>query len=310
MSLLGLFMGKGPNGFGHNSTAEEVTAGLDLSGKTYLLTGCNSGLGQETARVLGLRGARVIGAARSLEKATSACAGFGPDAVPLACELSDPSSVRGAVQTIRDLGYPLDGILCNAGIMALPSRELVHGHEAQFFTNHVGHFILVTGLLEQLSDDGRVVMTSSSAHTGTYSEGIRLDDLAANNGYSSWGAYGQSKLANVLFATHLSTKLKPGQTANAIHPGVIMTNLARHMNRVVRALFPLIGPIFLKSIPEGAATQTLVAVHPSAASQTGLYWSDCNPAKSSAYARDAALAEKLWAKTEQIVEALGSVDDG
>jgi NAD(P)-dependent dehydrogenase (short-subunit alcohol dehydrogenase family) len=304
MSLIGFFKGTGPNGFGHNSSAEDVTSGLDLSGKTYLLTGCNSGIGQETARVLGLRGARVIGAARTLEKATAACADFGPEAVPVACELSDPSSVRAAVQTVRDLGHPLDGILCNAGIMALPKRELQHGYEAQFFTNHVGHFILVTGLLDQLTPEGRVVMTSSSAHTGSYSGGIRFDDLGADNGYSAWGAYGQSKLANVLFATHLATKLKPGQTANAIHPGVIVTNLGRHMNIVARTLFPLFSPIFLKSVPQGAATQTLVATHPSAASQTGLYWADCNPTKSSAHGRDAVMAETLWTKTEAIVAGL------
>lgn len=304
MSLIGLFQGNGPNGFGHNSTAEAVTAELDLSGKTYLLTGCNSGIGQETARVLGLRGARVIGAARSLEKAEGACAAFGPGALPVACELSDPESVRAAVQSVRDMGHVLDGILCNAGIMALPKLELQHGYEAQFFTNHVGHFMLVTGLLDLLADDGRVVMTSSSAHTGTYSEGIRLNDLNASGGYTAWGAYGQSKLSNLLFATHLATKLKPGQTANAIHPGVIMTNLGRHMNIVARTLFPVISPIFLKSIPQGAATQTLVATHPSAADSTGLYWADCNPAKSSVFGGDAALAASLWAKTEEIVAGL------
>lgn len=304
MSLVGFFKRKGSNGFGYDSTAEEVTTGLDLSGKTYLLTGCNSGIGQETARVLGLRGARVIGAARSLDKAKAACADFGREAVPVACELSDPSSVRAAVQSVRELGHTLDGILCNAGIMALPKRELQHGYEAQFFTNHVGHFILVTGLLEQLAEGGRVVMTSSSAHSGTYSEGIRLDDLDASDKYSAWGAYGQSKLANLLFATHLSTKLQAGQTANAIHPGVIMTNLGRHMNVVARGLLSAVGPLLLKSIPQGAATQTLVATHPSAADQTGLYWADCNPTKGSKFSRDAALAEKLWVKTEEIVEGL------
>jgi NAD(P)-dependent dehydrogenase (short-subunit alcohol dehydrogenase family) len=304
MSLIGLFKGKGPNGFGYTSTAEDVTSGLDLTGKTYLLTGCNSGIGQETARVLGLRGARVIGAARNIEKAKAACAGFGPNAVPLVCELSEPSSVRAAVQTVKDLGHTLDGILCNAGIMALPSLELQHGYEAQFFTNHVGHFILVTGLLNQLADDGRVVMTSSTAHTGTYSEGIRLDDLAGANGYSAWGAYGQSKLANILFATHLSSKMKPGQTANAIHPGVIMTNLGRHMNVVMRTLMPIFSPLVLKTIPQGAATQSLVATHPTAATQTGMYWADSNPSNSSTFARDAVLAEKLWTKTEAIVAGL------
>jgi len=304
MSVVGWFQGSGPNGFGHNSTAEQVTEGLDLSGKTYLITGCNSGIGQETARVLGQRGARVIGAARTLDKARAACADFGSLALPLACELSEPTSVRAAVQTVVEMGHPLDAILCNAGIMALPSRELQHGYEAQFFTNHVGHFMLVTGLLDQLADDGRVVMTSSGAHNGTYAEGMRLNDLEADNGYTAWGAYGQSKLANILFATHLSTKLEPGQTANAIHPGVIMTNLGRHMNIAARMLFPVLNPLFFKSIAQGAATQTLVATHPSAASETGQYWADCNPAKRSRHALNATLAEQLWSKTEEIIAGL------
>jgi WW domain-containing oxidoreductase len=304
MSLIGWFKSVGANGFGHNSSAEDVTEGMDLSGKTYLLTGCNSGIGHETARVLGLRGARVIGAARTMEKATAACADFGPQAVPVVCELSEPRSVRAVVETVVELGHPLDGIVCNAGIMALPSRTLQHGFEAQFFTNHVGHFILVTGLLDLLTDDGRVVMISSSAHTGTYAEGIRLDDLAANNGYSAWGAYGQSKLANLLFASHLASQLKPGQTAHAVHPGVIMTNLGRHMNAAVRALFPVVAPIFMKSVPQGAATQTFVATHPSAAGDTGQYWADCNPAKTSAHGRNSDLAAALWARTVEVVERL------
>lgn len=304
MSLYGLFKGAGPNGYGHNSSAEDVTEGLDLSGKTYLLTGCNSGIGHETARVLALRGARVIGAARTLDKAKTACVDFGNDAVPLACELSEPESIRAAVQTVKELGHPLDGILGNAGIMALPERVLQHGFEAQFFTNHVGHFILVTGLLDQLADSGRVVMTSSSAHFQAYAEGIRLDDLSADKGYTPWGAYGQSKLANILFATHLATRLPSGQTANAIHPGVINTNLSRHMNPVLQAAMPVIAPLALKTVGQGAATQTYVATHPDAADKTGLYWKDCNPTRSSQHAKNADLARRLWEKTEAIVAEL------
>jgi len=168
----------------------------------------------------------------------------------------------------------------------------------------VGHFILVTGLLDLLADDGRVVMTSSSAHEGTYSEGIRVDDLSADNGYNAWRAYGQSKLSNILFANHLSTKMKADQTANAIHPGVIMTNLGRHMNVALRTIISIFSPLVLKTIPQGAATQTFVATHPSTATQTGLYWADSHPAKSSNFATDAALAEKLWTKTEKIVANL------
>lgn len=305
MSIYGMFKGKGATGFGYSSTAEEVTAGIDLKGKTFIVTGSNSGLGTETARVLALRGARVIASARTVEKATEAFRGVPGEFVPLALELSEPASVRAAVATVRGLGHALDGIVCNAGIMALPERKTQHGYELQFFTNHVGHFILVTGLVEKLSPTGRVVMLSSTAHMNPYAEGIRLDDLGAEKGYTAWGAYGQAKLANLLFARQLAKRLPAGQTSNSVHPGVIATNLSRHMNPIVVAMFSGIGPIVaLKSVPEGAATSCYVAANPAAATITGEYWADCNVAKSSAYGRDDALAAALWEKTESIVASL------
>lgn len=306
MSIYGMFKSTGPSGFGYNSTAEQVSEVLDLSGKTFLVTGSNSGLGLETVRVLLLRGATIIAAARTAEKAEAATRGMGGSVVPLACELSEPESVRAAVKAVQEGGHVLSGIIANAGIMALPTRTVSHGLELQLLTNHFGHFILVCGLLDQLADDGRVVMLSSAAHTGTYSGGIRFDDLDAAKHYTPWGAYGQSKLANLLFARALSKRLpKPGQTANAVHPGVIATNLSRHMNKVVQGIFGALGPVVaLKSIAAGAATETYVAVHPDAAKVNGEYWADCNIKQSSAYGRDMALAEKLWQTTEEIVAKL------
>jgi len=305
MSLYGLFRGKGSTGFGHNSTTDDVTEGLDLSGKTYLLTGCNSGIGADTLRILCERGARVIGAARTIEKANAACEAAPGEAVGVACELSEPTSVRAAVQAVKDLGFPIDGILCNAGIMALPERTLQHGYEAQWFTNHVGHFILVTGLLEQLTAEGRVVMTASYGHRMTYAEGIRLDDLSAEGKYDQWQAYGQSKLSNVLFAKHLATLLGPNQTANAVHPGVIVTKLTRHMNKFVDGLYMAVGPaLFTKTLAQGAATQVYVAVHPDASNVNGKYFADCNVKTPSGHGSDAALAKALWERTEEVVAGL------
>lgn len=305
MSLFGKFQGVGPSGFGYNSTADEVTAGADLSGRTYLVTGANSGLGLETLRVLSARGARVIAAARTLPKAAGACATVSGDAVPLACELSEPDSVRAAVASARELGE-VHGIIANAGIMALPKREVKHGVELQFLTNHVGHFILVTGLLDCLSDDGRVVVLSSSAHTRAYAEGIRFDDLGGEQGYTGWGAYGQSKLANLLFAKQLATRLPhAGQTANSVHPGVIATNLGRHLNPVVRSVFRAVGPaLVLKSVPQGAATQCYAAVHAATATLRGAYLADCNVAQTSRHGQDAGLAVALWEATEALVARL------
>ena len=307
LSIYGMFKGTGSTGFGYNSTTDDVTEGLDLSGKTYLVTGCNSGLGEDTVRVLAKRGARIVGAARTIDKATKAMAPLaGEGHIPVACELSEPASVRAAVTTVIESGVPLDGIIANAGIMALPKRQLQYGYEMQFFTNHVGHFILVTGLIDQLVDTGRVVMLSSYGHTMTWPEGVRLDDLASEEKYARFENYGQSKLCNLLFARHLATRLpKPTQTANAVHPGVIATNLGRHMPAVVNGAFKVLGPVFAtKMVSQGAATQTYVAVHPDSASVNGEYWSDCNVVKSIRHGADPVLAAALWEKTEEIVAGL------
>jgi WW domain-containing oxidoreductase len=305
MSLVGLFKRPGPNGFGYGSTAEEVTEGIDLTGKTYLLTGCASGLGEETLRVLGLRGAHVLASARTEDKARAALDRTGASGTPVACDLSEPATVRRAVAQILEGDRTLDGIIANAGIMALPKLETKHGLELQFLTNHIGHFILVTGVLDKLADDGRVVILSSDAHRAAPSEGIQFDNLDGAKGYGAWRAYGQSKLANLLFAKHLAKRLpQPEQVANALHPGVIHTNLGRHMNPLFGVALAIAEPLFTKSIPQGAATQCYVATHPKSADITGEYFSDCNVGRPSKHGQDAALASKLWERTEEIVAAL------
>jgi len=305
MSLFQHFKANGPSGFGYGSTAEQVTEGLSLAGKTILVTGCNSGLGQEALRVLGRRGARMVGTARTLEKARQACAALTDGTVPLACELSDPASVRACVAEVKRAGLRLDAIVCNAGIMALPKLEQAYGIELQFFTNHVGHFILVTGLLGQLAADGRVVMLSSGAHQRAPKEGVQFDNLSGEKGYRAWTAYGQSKFANLLFAKELARRLGgTKRTANAVHPGVIRTNLGRHMNPIANLVFGLAGPLVLKSVAQGAATEVYAAVHPAVAGVSGAYFADCNVAKCRPDAEDPALAAKLWKVTEEIVARL------
>ncbi len=305
MSLYALFAGKGPSGFGYGSTAEDVTAGLDLTGKTILVTGCNSGLGHEALRVLALRGAKVVGTARTLEKAKAACASVTGDTVPLACELADPTSVRACVAAVQAAGLQLDVILCNAGIMALPKLQQAFGYELQFFTNHIGHFILVTGLLGQLTPTGRVVMLSSAGHGLAPKGGIDFANLSGEKGYRDWVQYGQSKMANLLFAKELARRFAgTQQTANAVHPGVIQTNLGRYMNPVMQFIFGLSDKIALKSVPQGAATEVYVAVHPAVTGISGKYFADCNVAPSRKDADDPALARKLWEVSEQIVAKL------
>src|SRR5690606_13554827 len=278
MSLWASLKSSGRNGFGYGSTAEDVTDDLELGGKTILVTGCNSGLGMESMRVLARRGAHVIGTARTLEKASAACAAVPGKTTPLSCELAEPASVRGCVQRLRDEGVQLDALIANAGIMALPELETVLGYEKQFFTNHIGHFALITGLLDSLNEQARIVILSSDAHRRAPPEGIQFDNLDGARGYIPWAAYGQSKLANLLFAKELARRLRNTQiTVNACHPGVINTNLSRHMNPVLRFILGAIaGPLLLKSVAQGAATQCYLAVHPQVEGVTGTYFADCN----------------------------------
>ncbi len=305
MSIYELFTSKGPSGFGYGSTAEQVTEGISLAGASILVTGCNSGLGLEAMRVLALRGARVVGTARTLEKAKAVCDAVTGQTVPLACELSDPASVRACALAVKSADIELDAIICNAGIMALPKLEKSHGYELQFFTNHIGHFILVTGLLEQLTETGRVVVVSSSAHSGAPRAGVELDNLDGSKGYAAWRNYGQSKFANILFANELARRFTgTKKTANSLHPGVIRTNLVRHMNPVASLFLDTVGKVALKSAAQGAATEVYLATNPALATVSGRYFADCNVAKPRPDTNDEALALELWKVSEKIVAQL------
>jgi WW domain-containing oxidoreductase len=305
MSVIQIFKRNGKSGFGYGSTAEEVTKDLSLQGKSILVTGCNSGLGYETARVLSLRGAQVIGTARTLDKARTALQQLEGQVVPFECELSEPASVRTCLENIQKAGLKFDALICNAGIMALPKLEQAHGLELQFFTNHIGHFMLVTGLLKQLKEQGRVVMLSSSAHQMAPRGGIDFDNLSGEKHYRDWTAYGQSKMANLLFSKELARRLKgTSQTANAVHPGVINTNLGRHMSSVARSVMGVVGPLVLKTTEQGASTQVFAAVHPSVASVSGEYFADCNVQTPRTDAENPDLAKRLWEKSEEIVAKL------
>ena len=291
--------------FGVDSTAEEVTAGIDLSGMTALVTGCNSGLGYESMRVLSLRGATVIGAARTLEKAETACETIPGNTYPVSCELSDLDSINQCAAAAREIGRPIDILMLNAGIMRLPELQQVNGIERQFFVNHIGHFALarqVMDLVEQ-APAGRVVVLSSSGHISAPEAGIEFDNLSGARDYDPWKMYGQSKLANGLFAFELARRLEgTNATANAIHPGIINTNLGRHFPAWQRIAASLIGWTFMKNVEEGAATQCYVATAPQIAGVGGYYFSDCNPQLPDPRMNDQALAEQLWAVSEEIVE--------
>ncbi len=295
--------------FGADSTAEEVTAGLDLAGRTALVTGGTSGLGLETARVLALRGAHVLVTGRTLDKAKAACATLPGRTTPIELELERWDTVAAAAGLVRTLGMPIDMLVCNAGIMALPKLEQVYGLEKQFVVNHLGHFILVNRLLPQVkaAPQGRVVAVSSAGYRWAPSAGIEFDNLSGERGYEPDKMYGQSKLANGLMTLELARRLDAegsSATANAVHPGVINTNLGRHFPAWKRAVGKWIGWTFMKSVHQGAATSCYVATAPALARTRGLYFEDCNPVVPAPgkHMDDTALAARLWSVSEGLVK--------
>jgi NAD(P)-dependent dehydrogenase (short-subunit alcohol dehydrogenase family) len=291
--------------FDRHATAEGVTAGVDLAGKTALVTGATSGLGLETMRVLALRGAHVIGTGRTLAKAQEACATVRGKTTPLALELEQWDTIVGAADQLRALGTPLDIVVCNAGIMSLPTLEQAYGLEKHFVVNHLGHFILVNRVLPLVSaaPQGRVVVVSSRGFQWAPPGGIEFDNLAGTRGYEPDKMYGQSKLANGLFSLELARRLGgTSATSNSVHPGIINTNLGRHFASWKRTLGKLIGWTFMRTIGEGAATACYVGTAPALAKTSGQYFEDCNPVvpPASSHMADAQLAARLWETSAQL----------
>ena len=273
--------------FDEHSTAEEVTAGLNLAGMTAVVTGCNSGLGLETMRVLALRGAHVIGTARTIEKGREACASVTGKTTPVVLELMDFDSVVACAAEIQNLNVAIDMLILNAGIV-LRRLEQVNGLEKQFVVNHLGHFILANRLLDRVraARQGRVIVVGSGLHQRAPDGGIQFDDLSGK----SWSdkAYEHSKLANGLFSLELARRLRGTHaTSNCVSPGFVRTNLSRNVD--TSKLPPNARPVV-----EGAATTCYVATSPALANTTGEYFSNCNPAPQGEYQTDAAMATKLW----------------
>ena len=292
--------------FGAKSTGEEVTEGLDLAGKVALVTGCNSGLGYETMRVLALRGVHVLGTGRTLEKASKACASVQGKATPLVLELSDFQSAVDCAAQVAELGLTPDILVLNAGINTFGELELVNGIEKIFVVNYLGHFVLVNRLLPlmQAQGEGRIVHVSSrSGYRQAPAVGIDFDNLRGEKTFDAGEAYGRSKLANALFSLELAARLEDSPiTSNAIHPGLVQTNIARTAPVVIRRGFEYLGGFIAKSPAEGAATQLYVATHPSVAGVTGAYFEDCNPVTVSGahHMTDKPMAERLWTVAEEM----------
>ncbi|EFJ17683.1 hypothetical protein SELMODRAFT_420551 [Selaginella moellendorffii] len=317
MGLVDLVTGRrGPSGFGSSSTAEDVTKGIDASNLTVLITGGASGIGAEASRVLAMRGARVVIAARNLTAASevkNAILAEYPKAriECLKIDLSSLSSVRSFAAEFLATKLPLNILINNAGIMMIPYELSPDGIEMQFATNHLGHFLLTNLLLDKMKEtakesgiQGRIVNLSSIAHIASYSGGIQFSHLNDKAWYSDTRAYSQSKLANILHAKELAMRFKAQGvdiTANAVHPGFIMTPLMRHTFYIMRVL-KFFSSFLWKNVPQGAATTCYAALHPSLKDVTGQYFVDSNKSNCSAYGRDPELAHKLWTFSQELID--------
>lgn len=293
--------------FDETSTAEQVTQDVDLSGKLAVVTGCTSGIGFETMRVLAKRGALLIGTSRSIDKAHAACARVTGQSMPIELELSDFDSVVRCAEAIRGLRTPVDMLVCNAGYRGGGNeRQLVNGIEKHFAVNHLGHFVLVNRLLDRLflARQGRIVVVASrAAYRGAPATGIDFNDLGMARNYSDSLAYGQSKLANVLFSLRLGDLLRGTRiTSNSLHPGVINTDIDRNLNPLTRFGFGLLTKFAGKSLEEGAATSCYVATSKALGATSGRYFEDCNAVtiKGAGHMHDTAMAEELMRVSQEL----------
>lgn len=290
--------------FGPDSTALEVTEGLDLAGHTTLVTGCNSGLGYETMRALAARGAHVIGTGRTLEKAEVACESVDGKTTPMALELSDFTSVVRCAEQVRASGAVLDSLILNAGINTFGDLELIGGIEKMFVVNYLGHFVLVEHLLPAMNTtrESRVVHVGSrSGYSSAPAVGIDFDNLRGEGEFDAGEAYGRSKLANALFSLELASRLQGSSTtSNVIHPGLVKTNIARTAPAFIRGAFDMFGGIVAKTPEQGAATQVYVATNPLLAGVSGAYFEDCNPVTVTGdhHIFNKAMAARLWEVAE------------
>jgi NAD(P)-dependent dehydrogenase (short-subunit alcohol dehydrogenase family) len=319
------------NIFGSTSTTEDVLSGIDLRGKRILVTGVSAGIGVETARSLAAHGASVVGAARDLEKARVATEQVRKDAAAnggrcelVELDLASLKSVRACADQLLAKGEPFDVIIANAGVMATPFGHTADGFETQFGTNHLGHFVLVKRIAKLLRPGGRLINLSSAGHR--FSNVDLEDPNFERTPYEPFAAYGRSKTANILFTFAFDKRHRDrGVRAAAVHPGVIQTELARHMDHShLESMLEQMnqqlaaegkGPFRWKSVPQGAATSVWAAVVAPAAEIGGRYCENCHVGEIvpdhvtisgisegvRGYALDPKNAEALWKKSEELV---------
>ena len=307
---------------GFDTTADEILNGVDLSGKVALITGGTSGLGKETARALAVRGAAVIITARDQAKGDAVAADLREqtshaDIAAESLELGSIQNIRAFADRFASRHDRIDLLINNAGVMACPYALTEDGFELQFGSNHLGHFLLTNLLMPVLGNGApaRIVSLSSRGHQLAP---VDFDDPNFTaRPYHKWLAYGQSKTANALFAMGLNLRhASRGVEAFSVHPGMIRTELSRHMDDDDRAFLERragdqSGTLPMKSVAAGAATSVYAATAPELAGRGGAYLEDCNiaainddPARAGgvrSYAVDAGNADRLWAVSEKLL---------
>src|ERR1700723_1302195 len=317
--------------FGATSTTEDVLSGIDLRGKRILVTGVSAGLGVETARSLAAHGASVVGTARDLAKAETATAQVRKDAAAkggslelVELDLGWLASVRKCADQLLKKGEPFDVVIANAGVMATPFSCTIDHFEMQFGTNHLGHFVFVNRIAPLIRKGGRLINLSSAGHRFS---NVDLDDPNfERTPYDPFIAYGRSKTANILFAVAFDQRQRErGVRAAAVHPGVIETELARHvdpsrLDTLIKQISDQLlaegkGPFRWKTIPQGAATSVWAGVVAAADEIGGRYCENCHVGQIApdhvtitgasegvrGYALDPKNAEALWKKSEELV---------
>jgi len=317
--------------FGATSTTDEVLSSVNLKGKRILVTGVSAGLGVETARCLAAHGAQVVGAARDLNRAKAATEQVRNDAAAnggsfelVELDLANLKSVRACADRLLAKAELFDVVIANAGVMATPLGHTADGFETQFGTNHLGHFVLVNRMATLIRDGGRLINLSSLGHR--YSNVNLEDPNFERTPYEPFVAYGRSKTANILFAVAFDKRHRDrGIRAAAVHPGVIHTELARHVDaseieKIIEQRNQQLeaegkAPFQWKSIPQGAATSVWAGIVAPGEEIGGRYCEDCHVAHLVpdnvpidtitagvlGYALDANNAEALWKKSEEMV---------
>ena len=274
--------------FGSRSTADQVLAGVDLSRKRVLVTGCDTAIGLETMKALSANGAVVIGVARNLGDAEAACSGVSRSS-PLGCDPTDPASVDAAVESLRQLSGPLDAVIINS-------------FELRCFADHVAQFVLVNRLAEFVRHrTGRIAIAGNARSMQALpQENVALDDLSSERIYDPRAFHGQTKLAAALFTEELARRLDAqGILVNAFGSGAAADQKPRARSAAQRLTQSLLG-YFTRSPAQRAATPALLAASPLVAGITGAYWLDCQISRRSPLFKDASLARRLWDISTQI----------